>query len=229
MRVHVVQHVSFEGPAGIAAWARERGHDLTITLASDTSCPGPDAYDLLVVMGGPMGVRDVDLHPWLAAEKDAIRSAIDAGKLVLGVCLGAQLVAHAMGAGVRRNPEPEIGWFPVTLTSGGVASRVFGMLPAAFTAGHWHGDTFDIPVEATRTASSEACVNQAFEAHEGRVIGLQFHLEWDREALTTLVEHAAGDLSDSPWVQTADELIGEKAPFSASRQLLWALLDGMAG
>jgi len=227
MRVYVIQHVPFEGPARIADWAASRGHSLSAIPAQDAARLSLDPADLLVVMGGPMGVYDTAEHPWLTAEKDAIARAIHGGTAVLGICLGAQLVAHVLGAEVGRNPEPEIGWFPVTLTEAGMRSRVFGALPVEFIAGHWHGDTFEIPPRAVRLASSAACANQAFEYDGGRVAGVQFHLEWDRIALATLVEHAGTDLMPSAWVQTEDELLGDEAAFDGSGRLLETLLDAV--
>lgn len=229
MRIQVIQHVPYEGPAGIAEWAESRDHVVTITHATTGAFPAPAEYDLLVVMGGPMNIYEVDLHPWLLAEKEAVAQAIDAGKGVLGVCLGAQLIADVLGGSVGRNDEPEIGWFPVELSGAGSVSPVFGALPASFMAGHWHWDTFSVPPGAVLVASSEACVNQAFEFDDGRVIGVQFHLEWTREALESLVEHGGDDLVVATWVQSEHVLLESERPFLESRELVHRLLDALEG
>jgi len=228
MRIAVVTHVPFEGPAAIAEWAGSRGHWLTDVSAPLGMFPEPDAYDALVVMGGPMNVDQEQEYPWLAAEKRAIRAAVEAGCGVLGVCLGAQLLAVALGGSVSRNPEPEIGWFPVTLTPAGRASAVFGVLPQRFTTGLWHGDTFEPPAGAVRTLSSQACVNQAFELADGRVMGWQFHPEWTRASLGALVDACGEELVPGRYVVTANELLAADAPFAHNRELLCELLDAWA-
>lgn len=230
MRVAIIQHAPFEGPGAIAAWAGERGHEFALTMAVTGAFAAPADYDLLVVMGGPMSANDEARFSWLAAEKTAVRAGIDAGKRVLGVCLGAQIVASVLGAAVTRNPEPEIGWFPVTLTPGGRASRVSGSLPDPLVAGHWHSDTFALPEGAVRVASSEACANQAFEYDEGRVVGVQFHLEWTAEGARALVERCSADLVPGTHVVTAEGFIaGEAVHGAAARRALYALLDAMTG
>ncbi|MDO9556027.1 MAG: type 1 glutamine amidotransferase [Coriobacteriia bacterium] len=227
MRIHVIQHVPFEGPAGIAEWADARGHALTVTLAPTAAFASPADYDLIVVMGGPMNIYEVDLYPWLSVEKDVIAEAIKVGKGVLGVCLGAQLVADVLGGSVGRNEVPEVGWYPVELTGAGTVSRVFGVMPERFVAGHWHWDTFEIPQGAVHTASSKACVNQAFEYDDGRVIGVQFHLEWTREVLAELIERAGEELTEDVWVQTEGELIAPDAPFAETGTVLEMFLDAL--
>ena len=228
MRVLLFQHAPFEGPGAVGAWAAARGHMAQTVVAVTGEFPPPSAYDLLVVLGGPMGANDDSDHAWLAAEKSAILTAVDAGKHVFGVCLGAQLVASVLGARVGRNPELEIGWFPVTLTPDGSASRVFGELPVEFIAGHWHGDTFSIPEGAVRTAFSAACPNQAFEYDDGRVVGVQFHLEWDADGAEALVESCSSELVPGPTVASAEQfLAGERGNGVESRRLLYTLLDGI--
>jgi len=189
--------------------------------------PGPDQFDMLVVMGGPMNVYEEEAHPWLRAEKTLIREAIDRGSLVLGVCLGAQIIAAVLGAQVTRNTEPEIGWFPVDLTDEATKIPVFARFPRHFSVLHWHGDTFGIPEDSVHIAKSAACVNQAFAFDGGRVIGLQFHLEETRGSLGALVAEGRAELRPSPWVSSEGELLSQAAPFAACRDLLFNLLDGM--
>lgn len=205
MRAHCLQHVAVEGPAYIAEWLKARGHELAITrLYEGESLPDPSAMDLLVVMGGPMGANDDDAVPWLSAEVALIRQTIDAGTPVLGVCLGAQLVARALGAAVRPNPEPEIGWFPVRAVPN-FADDAF-TFPAEITVFHWHGDMFELPDGAVRLASSDACENQAFQFGDC-VIGLQCHLEVTPVAAAGMVHVFGSHLRPAAFVQSEDEIL----------------------
>lgn len=229
MRMTVIQHADFEGPGAIADWADERGHEARRVDAPSGVFPAPDELDLLVILGGPMGARDEAAHPWLAAEKRAIRAAVDAGACVLGVCLGAQILADVLGAKVGRNREPEIGWYPIELTTDAIPSPVFRAFPPGVVVGHWHGDTFALPAGATRIASSAACENQAFEYAGGRVVGVQFHLEWIAPDIEALLATCAADLVPGPYVVTAEEFsVGERVHGPECRQLLYSLLDAMA-
>jgi GMP synthase-like glutamine amidotransferase len=164
MKIHCVQHVPFEGSANIEAWARDRSHDLSNTLLFEgKSLPEMEEFDWLIIMGGPMNIYEEDKYPWLRKEKEFIKRAIASDKIVLGICLGAQLMADALGGNVHKNMHREIGWFPVNLTPAAKKSRIFGVLPERFMAMHWHGDTFDLPPGALHAAESQACSNQAFE------------------------------------------------------------------
>jgi GMP synthase-like glutamine amidotransferase len=166
----------FEDLARIEDWAKDRGHGISRTpLFDGQELPGLDEFDWLVIMGGPMNIYEEDKYPWLAREKRFIWDSIASNKIVLGICLGGQLIADVLGGKVRRNLYKEIGWHPIKLTSEGQKSRIFSVLPKTFMAFHWHGDTFEIPPQALRAAESEACANQAFML--GKAIGLQFHLE----------------------------------------------------
>lgn len=230
MRMHALLHAAYEGPGLIADWAQERGHTLTDSFGLTEEYPALDEIDWLVVMGGPMDADDEVASPWLVAEKHYVRAAVDAGKLVLGVCLGSQLLAEVLGGRVIRNPELEIGWFPVTLTRAGITSQVFRAWPETFVAGHWHGDNFELPPGVESAAVSAACPNQAFAMSGDRVVGLQFHLEWDGPALSALVAECGDAMQrGGAWVQTADEMLDRaRGTVPCTRDLLYALLDEMA-
>ncbi|MFZ3157950.1 MAG: gamma-glutamyl-gamma-aminobutyrate hydrolase family protein, partial [Smithella sp.] len=175
MRAHYLQHVEFEGLGSIASWLEADGYEITNTrLFESAKFPNLKEIDLLVVMGGPMSVNDEDDFPWLVSEKQFIREAINSGKPVLGICLGAQLIASAAGAKVYSNPVKEIGWFPIY----GISSQDVSIFsfPPSVKVFHWHGETFDLPSGAIRLAKSDGCENQAFQIGKP-VIGLQFHLE----------------------------------------------------
>lgn len=228
MRVLCLTHVPYEGPVSIAEWATLRGHELEVRPAVTGEFPHAGGVDMLVVMGGPMSAADDAGNPWLAPERAFIARVVEAGGLVLGVCLGSQVLAAALGGSVRRGAELEIGWYPVRLTPAGRASHVLGGWPSEFVAGHWHGDTFDLPAGIGPAASSEVTPNQAFVAFDGRVVGLQFHLEWTRDALAELVAECPGDLtSPAAWVSGPKGLLDDPAHFERSRDLLFALLDAM--
>jgi GMP synthase-like glutamine amidotransferase len=227
MRIHVLQHVAFEGPAAIEDWAVRGGRAITRSrLDEGDALPDPEAFDFLVVMGGPMSVNDEERYPWLREEKALVRRAIESGRAVLGVCLGAQMIANAMGGRVYRAAEKEIGWFPVrrvTASGAGVA------LPETFTPLHWHGETFDLPAGAVRLAESEAVRNQAFQL--GSAVGLQFHLEATPESVQELVENAGDEIeSGKPFQQAVREILTQASQVSPNAQaILYKLLDSMAG
>lgn len=227
MRLHYVQHVSYEPPTAIAEWARERGHEVTGTHRHESEpLPDIDDFDWLVVMGGPMGVHDAADYPWLDEEKRFIRRAVEAGAVVVGVCLGAQLTAAALDARVTECADREIGWFPVSATDEATESAVSEALPSSFSAFHWHGDTFDVPDGATRVYESQGCPNQAF-VYDDRVVGLQFHLEVTPESVAALVK-AAGDQGDGRYVQDVSTLTDHPGDFENLRAHLYSLLDALA-
>jgi GMP synthase-like glutamine amidotransferase len=228
MRITCLQHVPFEGPAHIESWAAERGHDLQVVSVSDRSLPPLEAVDMLVVLGGPMSVHDTDRHAWLGSEKAYLSDAMAVGKRVLGICLGGQLVAEALGAKVVRNGEPEVGWHPVRLTPAGLRARAFGALPEEFDAFHWHGETFGVPFGAVKSASSEACADQAFEAAGGRVVALQFHLESTPVSVRALIENCPDDLAEAPYVHAAEEMLADPARFDRANRLADLVLDALA-
>jgi len=226
MRVHVVQHVPFEVPGLIAEWALARGHTLHVTRAWTDEFPAHAGDGLLVVLGGPMGAADDDALPWLAPEKHFIGQAIAAGGPVLGVCLGAQIIALVIGGSVRRNRETEIGWYPVMLTPEGEESPLLAEWPAETVVGHWHGDTFELPEGMQPILSSEHCRNQAF-VFADNVVGLQFHLEWTPELLGGMLEACGDELTaPGPAIASAAELLGGlETGQEKRRELLFALLD----
>ncbi len=205
MRAHYLQHVPFEGLGCIAPLLEAKGYELTHTrLYESTELPDIQAIDLLVIMGGPMSVNDEHKFPWLISEKQFVREAIAAGKPVLGICLGAQIIANAMGASVFPNKMKEIGWFPIHAVNSNKQS-VF-LFPPSITVFHWHGETFDLPPGAIPLAKSEACENQAFQIGQ-TVIALQFHLETTQKSVKQLVSHCRNELIPSKYVQTEEELL----------------------
>jgi len=207
MRASVLQHVSFESPGSIATTLRGLGATIEITrLFAGDRLPAISDVDVLVVMGGPMSVNDEAEVPWLVAEKALVAAAIASERAVLGVCLGAQVIASALGYRVYQNREREIGWFPIEATPQGRA--------AGLTVGgpvfHWHGETFDLPADAALLASSDGCVNQAFSLGP-RVLGLQFHLEVAPSDVRNMIEHGRHELTPSRFVEVESEILGAPA------------------
>ena len=220
-------HAAFEGPGTIEPWARKRGHSFALVRVNEGEpLPHTRELDWLVVMGGPMGASDETAFPWLAAEKRLIRDAISRGRLVLGICLGAQLVANALGGSVYAGESREIGWHEVRATRAAASSRFFAGFPAIFPAFHWHGDTFEIPAGAMRTAESAAYPNQAFE-YGSAVVALQFHLEATPRSVARLVDACGHELDGSKHVQSAAEILNPGAPFATTSALLEAVLEAM--
>jgi GMP synthase-like glutamine amidotransferase len=225
LRLHAIQHVPFEGLGSIHSWAARTGCEISIIRQfRGEILPAPEEVTHLIVMGGPMGVHDHATFPWLAAEKDLIRRVIDAGRSVLGICLGAQLMADALGARVVPNATPEIGWYPIHKSAEAQSHDMAGFLPAALDVFHWHGDTFEIPDGAICLAHSEACRNQGF-IRDGRVIGLQFHLETTADSLQALIDHCSADLVEGPHIQSAGAMYAVKDRFAPNQQVMDDLLS----
>lgn len=227
MRWHCLQHASFEGPAHLDSWVKSRGHLLGRTeVWAGGRFPTLDEFDGLFVLGGPMNVYEEGRHPWLAAEKTFIAEIVSAGKPILGICLGAQLLAVVLDGAVAANPRSEIGWFPVELTREGREAPLFREFPAEFPAFHWHRDRFSIPPGAVHVASTETCAEQAF-VYGDRVVGVQFHLESTEESVASLIKHCGSEITHAPNLQnplTLDEYAG---PLPAAHALLDSLLDGL--
>lgn len=226
--VHYFQHVPFEGPGAVETWAKRCRYGLSFTRFCDGD-PLPTLADLdwLVILGGPMSVHDERAYPWLRREKRFIESAIRARRIVLGICLGAQLIADVLGARVYANPVKEIGWFPIQRTPQATGKAIGRALPETIDVFHWHGDTFDLPAGAVHLARSEACTNQAF-VHGERVVGLQFHLETTPAGVQQLIAHGATELVDAPFIQRPEAMLENEPRFTAINEVLVRLLDQLA-
>jgi GMP synthase-like glutamine amidotransferase len=203
MKVHVLQHVFFEGIGSMAPWLS--AHDARVTYSrfyESSIVPDPSGLDLILALGGPMSVNDEDSFPWLIQEKQFVRDAIQRGLPVIGICLGAQLIASALGSRVYPNREKEIGWFEIEATPCGDDVYRF---PQKATVFHWHGETFDLPAGATLLAKSTACANQAFQVGK-RAIALQFHLETTPESLDSIINNCRHELIEAACVQTESSM-----------------------
>ena len=227
MRIHHLQHVAFEGLGSIEPHLIAKGHQLSAThLYQGQPLPELHTFDWLIIMGGPMGIDDEREYPWMAAEKHFIRRAIDAGKIVLGICLGAQMIAHVMGAKVYPNGVRETGWFPIQPTPEADTTTMANIITEHCTAFHWHGDTFELPAGATLIASSEVCQHQGFIL-EDRVLALQCHLETTEASAAALIQHGRHELDGSRYVQSEDDMLANPQQFTAIHGIMGKILDAL--
>jgi GMP synthase-like glutamine amidotransferase len=178
MNVLVLRHVSHEHLGTIAIALRLRNLAYKYVNFYEDTIPNLsiDGSSALIILGGPMNVYETDKYPFLEKEDKLIKRAIEKDIPVLGICLGAQLIAKSLGAKVTKNNEKEIGWYPLIVTDEGRKDNLLKHLSVEETVFQWHGDTFEIPKGATRLAESPLCLNQAFR-FGSNIYGLQFHIE----------------------------------------------------
>ncbi len=213
MRVHFVVHEAFEAPGAYERWAHDRRHTVTYSrlYAGDRLPATADGIDLLVVMGGPQSPTTTTAecpHFDAAREMSLIAACAAAGKAVVGVCLGAQLLGEALGAPCLPSPEPEIGSFPVTLTEAGQRHPLFHGFDETFDTGHWHHDMPGLTPDATVLAASRGCPRQIV-AYGRFLFGFQCHMEFDADIVEALIASAPRELAalgGRPFVQSSEEL-----------------------
>lgn len=228
LSVHVLMHVPYEGPGCILNWLNRNNHTVTFTKFYESiQLPEQSSFDWLIVMGGPMGVFDENTCDWLPAEKKFILDAINADKTVIGICLGAQLIAHVLGARVYANQQKEIGWFKVQPAIKSDEMPFLKDFKAEFQVFHWHGDTFDLPAGSTHLFRSKVCENQAF-LYKEKVLGLQFHFEVTQELLNEMVINGKDELIISDSIQSAQEIENQPNYFVDNHQKLFQILDYFA-
>ncbi len=228
MHIHCFQHDHYENLGYIGKWAACGGITTSYTRFDlEPLFPEMESFDWLVIMGGKMSVNEESKHPWLALEKKFIRDAIRAGKTVLGICLGSQLIAGALGAVVYQNTEPEIGFFPVTFSEAASADPVFRHFPKEISVLHLHEDTFVIPKGAIGMASSVITRNQAFRFGQ-RVFAFQFHFEVTAESLPVLIKADNNQLAPGQWVQTAQEINRHAPDCIENNSIFNEILDAIA-
>lgn len=194
-KVLVIKHVEFEGPGRFLEIFSELAYTVDVCSAWKDDFPALQNYDLILLMGGSMSVNDTDKCPWLETEKTYIKRALESNIKIVGVCLGAQLIANVLGEGVYLGDEPEIGWFPIELKSKGIMHVL-----------HWHSETFDLPEGAELIASSAVCENQVF-TYGKNVLGIQCHLEMDRISLESLMSNCKQELVNSRFVMTETQML----------------------
>lgn len=223
-RVHYIQHVPYEGVGYIEKWVKDNDYHLSVTKMYDNyTFPDQADFDMLVIMGGPMGTYQEDKHPWLIDEKRFVRESIDKNKVVIGICLGSQLIANALDAEVYPNKEKEIGWLPISFTDKDSQS-LFGSEKQSPVVFQWHGDTFDLPTGAKLLASSEACVNQAF-LYQEKVVGLQFHFEATQASCADILNNSSEKLGRGESVQSESYIRANTQHIPSCNKMLETLLN----
>ncbi|MFC1498086.1 type 1 glutamine amidotransferase [Verrucomicrobiota bacterium] len=220
MRLHWLQHESFEGLGYIEPFIRQKGFLCSRTrLFENEELPAVDQFDSLIIMGGSASIYEEAKYPWLAKEKIFIKQSIDAGKIVIGVCLGAQLIAEVLGGKVYKGQYREVGWHSVSLTEEGKNFSLLRNVPESFSAFHWHGDYIQTPPSCKRLMETKACSCQAFSLEE-RVLGLQFHLELSELNIEELMENCPADLAPDKYVQDPDLIREQFAGTESSRRII---------
>lgn len=230
MNLHVLQHVSCEGPGMIADWAVKNHHGMRLysVFQDEITWPELEDDDALIVMGGPMNIYEENDYPWLSDEKAVIREAVSAGRKVLGICLGAQMIADVIGGKVVKNDHTEIGWFPIRWTPQALNMAVFAHSSREMPAFHWHGDRFELPSGTESLAESEACKYQAFR-YEKHVIGFQFHAEMHREDARRLIENSRDELKPGAYIQTEQQMLADPQGFAHANRWMEQFLDRFLG
>ena len=224
MRVHLIEHMNLLGRGSIQEWLTITGQLVTSTrLHQGEHLPDPSEFDLVILLGGIMSVYEENKHPWLKTEKKWLKSVIDSGKHVLGICLGAQLIASALGADVQRHTYSEAGWWPVAFHPHARKHPFLRdvVIPEAFF--QFHQDTFALPDKAVLLAGSMACTRQMFSI-SNRVLGLQFHPELTPESVQYIAEHLQPSLKEGPFIQSSDAMLSSRHNCQASKQFLFSML-----
>ncbi|QKI90149.1 type 1 glutamine amidotransferase [Thiomicrorhabdus xiamenensis] len=207
MNVAVLIHAPFERLGQIRLWLEQRSaviHEVLL-YQQDAVYPPLEETDLVIVLGGPMSVNEEDKYPWLVSEKAYIREVVAADIPLLGICLGGQLIATALGSSVTLNPETEIGWHQVERTSN--SADVF-QFPPSMEIFNWHGETFELPQGAVRLLRSRVCENQGFQIGR-RIIGLQCHPEVRAQEIQQWVDEIGGQMVEGDYVQSPSEMLDD--------------------
>ena len=230
MHIYFIVHEHFEAPGAYLHWAQERGYTTgwSRVYAGDPLPANADAFDMLVVLGGPQSPRTTlaecayfDTH----AEQNLIAQAIAAGRIVIGICLGSQLIGEALGAPFSHSPEKEIGKFPITLTEDGRKDEMFSHFGKTLAVGHWHNDMPGLTAETVILAKSAGCPRQIVQFSD-KVFGFQCHMEFTAEAVEGLIQHSEQELAEAkgkPFIRSVEEMRGHD--YREMNQKLWSFLD----
>ncbi|MCW2962110.1 MAG: amidotransferase [Thermoleophilia bacterium] len=225
MQMWCFQHSERVRPLDVERWATDRGVELQVVRVDLEPLPDPAVVEQLIVLGGQMNTDQVEQHPWLDAERDFLRALVARPTpRIVGICLGAQLLAEVLGGSVGRAEHPEIGWHRLELTPAGQRSPVFGTLEPSFDAFEWHGDAWTLPPGAELTVTGATCATQAF-SWDGRVHGVQFHPEFTFARTTELAATTADDLTRGGAVQAAHQFLADPTRFDQLTSKLDTVLD----
>ncbi|MDI9638524.1 homoserine O-succinyltransferase [Kamptonema cortianum] len=223
MNILCITHADFETPGVIEDWAKERGYGFKICRPyQGENCLSATVFDFLIVMGGPQSPLELEKDPYLKDEITLITQAISRGKIVLGFCLGAQLIGEALGGKTTRSPEKEVGVYPLSLTEEGLNDPLLKGFPKSFSAIHWHNDMPGETKGSVILAFSQGCPRQALR-YAPKVYGFQCHLEITKEGIQEMIKACPGDLKPSRFTQTPDELLEQD--YSTINQLMIKILD----
>jgi GMP synthase-like glutamine amidotransferase len=227
MHIHCLQHVAFENPGTIMEWVKNNGHKISYThfFQENFTLPNVADMDALLIMGGYMNVDEETKYPWLVAEKQFIKEVIAANKKVLGICLGSQLIAAALGCKVYYATEKEIGFFSINFTGEALQHTLFNHFTNPYTVFHWHGDTFDLPANAQLIASTDSCKHQAFLV-DNNVLALQFHFEMNETVIEDMLLHDGHELEEKGnFIQTKERIKQHYQHLQQNKKDMFLLLD----
>ena len=183
-------------------------------------------FDLLIILGGPMSVNEEEKYTWLKTEKIAIKEAIEKNKIVIGICLGSQLIANVLGEEVYKNSEKEIGWFDINLIEQKESENTLNLKEKRLKVFHWHGETYKLPENSNHLAYSECCENQAF-LYNKRILGLQFHLEVTQKSIVTMIENGRNELNKGKYIQLENEILEQAEYIESNNKLMFQILDNL--
>ena len=229
MRIQLIEHDPEDfSRTNISSWAAEKGYRVNQTyVCNNEDLPPVDSFDWLMVMGGSQQAWDEGATPWLQEEKAFLSDTLAAGKIILGICFGAQLLAEALGGNLFPNPQKEIGWHEVSLTREGQESFLFQNIPSDFVTFHWHSDHFSLPRSCTRLAGSKATENQAFVDKDRPLVGLQFHPEYTRDMVTYYAREHSQDWVPDVYVSAKDQVLTRTEEITDTYWLMETLLNNM--
>lgn len=227
MRIHYILHAEFEKLGVIENWINENKHTATGTHTyQGETLPDVNNFDMLIIMGGPQSAVEYEKYPYLKDEIELTKQAIQANKIVLGICLGAQIIGLALGAKAEVSPYKEIGIYPITLHNNAQSDPLFSKFPNEFNVMHWHSDMPGLAQEAVLLAQSEGCPRQIFR-YGDRVYGFQCHMELTEELINAMAEHCSEDLKPSPYVHSKADLL--RLDLTTINQKMYMILDYLAG
>jgi GMP synthase-like glutamine amidotransferase len=225
MHIHYFQHNHFEDLGYISDWAESHNFTISVTRFDIKSeLPSIQDFDWLVVMGGAMGVNDSDQYPWILSEIEFIKEVIHSGKIVIGICLGSQMIASALGARVYKNTEPEMGFWPIKFSKSAKQDSVFRHFPDKLDVMHFHFDAFTLPEGAVAMAESPVTPVQAFR-YGSNVFALQFHSELTESSAPIFIRELASEIIPGSLVQNPPEMLQNIRYCRLNNEILSKVLD----
>lgn len=212
MKVYCITHSDFETPGVIEDWAKKNEHSFMISRPyKGENCLENLDFDFLIIMGGPQSILEITKFPYLSQEIELIKYAKSENKLILGFCLGAQLIGEAYGTKTEKSPNKEVGIFPINLTSNSSQDPIFNDFPKTFDVIHWHNDMPGLTEQSKVLATSEGCPRQIVN-YAKNIYGIQCHLEITRDLIKLMIEHFKSDLAPGKYIQARDQILVEDFP-----------------